>query len=64
MQDSGGRRVKKNIILDLNTIKFCTPDMLDTFRKEIPLLADYQPDKDTVPTNLSGVQGVYRTLFM
>ncbi|MCP3894922.1 mechanosensitive ion channel family protein [Bacteroides sp.] len=51
MQDSGGRRVKKNIILDLNTIKFCTPDMLDTFRKEIPLLADYQPDKDTVPTN-------------
>lgn len=51
MQDSGGRRVKKNIILDLNTIKFCTPDMLNTFRKEIPLLADYQPDKDTVPTN-------------
>ncbi|MEG1161845.1 mechanosensitive ion channel family protein [Bacteroides sp.] len=51
MQDSGGRRVKKNIILDLNTIKFCTPDMLDTFRKEIPLLTDYQPDKDTVPTN-------------
>lgn len=51
MQESGGRRVKKNIILDLNTIKFCTPDMLDTFRKEVPLLADYQPDKDTVPTN-------------
>ncbi len=25
--------------------------MLDTFRKEIPLLADYQPDKDVVPTN-------------
>lgn len=51
MQESGGRRVKKNIILDLNTIKFCTPDMLDAFRKEVPLLADYQPDKDTVPTN-------------
>ncbi len=51
MQESGGRRVKKNIILDLNTIKFCTPDMLDTLRKEVPLLVDYQPDKDTVPTN-------------
>ena len=51
MQESGGRRVKKNIILDLNTLKFCTPDMLDALRKEVPLLADYQPDKDAVPTN-------------
>lgn len=51
MVESGGRRVMKSIYLDLNTIKFCTPKMLDTFRKEIPLLADYQPDKDVVPTN-------------
>ena len=51
MVESGGRRVMKSIYLDLNTIKFCTPEMLDTFRKEIPLLADYQPDKDVVPTN-------------
>lgn len=51
MQESGGRRVMKSIFLDLNTIKFCTPDMLDTFRKEIPLLADYQPDKGVTPTN-------------
>lgn len=51
MVESGGRRVMKSILLDLNTIKFCTPEMLDTFRKNIPLLADYQPDKDVVPTN-------------
>ena len=51
MGESGGRRVMKSIFLDLNTIKFCTPDMLDTFRKEIPLLADYQPDKGVTPTN-------------
>ena len=51
MVESGGRRVMKSIYLDLNTIMFCTPEMLDTFRKEIPLLADYQPDKDVVPTN-------------
>ena len=51
MVESGGRRVMKSIFLDLNTIKFCTPDMLDTFRKEIPLLADYQPGKDVTPTN-------------
>ena len=34
MVESGGRRVMKSIYLDLNTIKFCTPEMLDTFRKE------------------------------
>ena len=51
MVESGGRRVMKSIFLDLNTIKFCTPDMLDTFRKEIPLLADYQPNKGVTPTN-------------
>ena len=51
MVESGGRRVMKSIFLDLNTIKFCTPDMLSTFRKEIPLLADYKPDEGVTPTN-------------
>ena len=51
MVESGGRRVMKSIFLDLNTIKFCTPDMLNTFRKEIPLLADYKPDEGMTPTN-------------
>ena len=51
MVESGGRRVMKSIFLDLNTLKFCTPDMLNTFRKEIPLLADYKPDEGVTPTN-------------
>lgn len=51
MVDSGGRRVMKSITLDLTTLKFCTPEMLDTFRKEIPLLADYKPEDGVVPTN-------------
>ena len=51
MVESGGRRVMKSIFLDLNTIKVCTPDMLNTFRKEIPLLADYKPDEGVTPTN-------------
>lgn len=58
MAESGGRRVMKNITLDLNTLKFCTPEMLDTFRKEIPLLENYQPDEGVVPTN-SQVYRVY-----
>ena len=58
MVESGGRRVMKSITLDLTTLKFCTPDMLDTFRKEIPLLADYKPDEGVIPTN-SQVYRVY-----
>lgn len=58
MKESGGRRVMKSITLDLTTLKFCTPEMLDTFRKEIPLLADYQPGEGVTPTN-SQIYRVY-----
>ena len=58
MKESGGRRVMKNITLDLNTLQFCTPEMLDRYRKEIPLMADYQPDEGVIPTN-SQVYRVY-----
>lgn len=51
MQESGGRRVDKNIYLDMTTLKFCTSEMLDTIRKEVPLMADYQPAEGEVPTN-------------
>ena len=48
MQESGGRRVNKNIFLDMTTLKFCTPEMLDNIRKEVPLMADYQPAEEKV----------------
>ncbi|WP_459190244.1 mechanosensitive ion channel family protein [Parabacteroides sp. APC149_11_2_Y6] len=51
MTESGGRRVMKTIILDLHTIKFCTPEILENLRKDIPLMADYKPDEGVVPTN-------------
>ena len=51
MQESGGRRVNKNIYLDMTTLKFCTPDMLDVIRKDVPLMADYQPEEGVIPTN-------------
>ena len=58
MTQSGGRRVMKNITLDLTTLQFCTSEMLDRYRKEIPLMADYQPEEGVVPTN-SQVYRVY-----
>ena len=51
MQESGGRRVNKNIYLDMTTLKFCTPEDLDAIRKNVPLMADYQPAEREVPTN-------------
>lgn len=51
MVESGGRRVMKSIFLDLTTIRFCTPDELESLRTELPLLADYQPGKEEIPTN-------------
>lgn len=40
MRESGGRRVKRSINIDMNSVKFCTPEMLDEYRK-IRLLKDY-----------------------
>ena len=51
MQESGGRRVNKNIYLDMTTLKFCTPEDLDAIRKNVPLMADYPPAEGEVPTN-------------
>lgn len=40
MQDSGARRIKRSINIDMNSVRFCTPEMLEKFRK-ISLLTDY-----------------------
>lgn len=40
MEESGGRRIKRNISIDMNSVKFCTPGMLEKFRK-IKLLTAY-----------------------
>jgi len=33
MEDSGGRRIKRSINLDMTSVKFCTPAMIDKFKK-------------------------------
>ena len=40
MTESGGRRVKRSVNIDMNSVRFCTPQMLDKYRR-IKLLADY-----------------------
>lgn len=40
MRESGGRRVKRSINIDMTSVRFCTPEMLAKYRK-IQLLKDY-----------------------
>jgi len=44
MSESGGRRIKRAVNLDMNSVKFCTEEMLNRFEK-IHVLADYIKQK-------------------
>lgn len=46
MQESGGRRIKRSIYLDLGSIRFCDESMLARFRK-VDILQDYLDRKLT-----------------
>ena len=45
MQDSGGRRIKRAIHIDMNSIRFCTPEMLERYAK-IRYISDYMKQKN------------------
>lgn len=45
MQESGGRRIMRALNIDLNSIKFCTPDTLEQLGK-IDLIKDYIQEKN------------------
>jgi miniconductance mechanosensitive channel len=40
MQESGGRRIKRAVYIDMSSIKFCTEEMLDRFQ-QYQLITDY-----------------------
>ena len=45
MTESGGRRISRSIIIDLDTIKFCTPEMLEKYKK-FQLVSSYIDKKE------------------
>lgn len=34
MTDSGGRRVERSVVIDVNTVRLCTPEELEAYRRE------------------------------
>lgn len=45
MSESAGRRIKRSIEIDMNSVKFCTPEMLARLRR-ISLITDYIDEKE------------------
>jgi len=45
MSESGGRRIARSINIDVNTIRYCTPEMLEKY-KQYSLVKDYIEQKE------------------
>ena len=45
MSESGGRRIARTINIDVNTIRYCTPEMLEKY-KQYSLVKDYITQKE------------------
>ena len=45
MKEYGGRRIKRSLYIDVNSIGFCTPEMIEKFKK-IHYLEDYITQKE------------------
>jgi len=55
MQESGGRRIMRSLKLDVTSIKFCDPKMLQRLEK-IDLIRDYIQEKQNVLKNYQAAQ--------
>ena len=63
MQESGGRRIKRSIRIDMNSVKFCTPEMLAKYRK-IRLLKDYIEETDKVVEEYNKEHGIDNSVLV
>lgn len=45
MSESGGRRIKRSIFIDMTSVRFCSPEMLEKFRN-IGLITEYIDQKE------------------
>jgi miniconductance mechanosensitive channel len=62
MQESGGRRIMRSIRIDQNSIKFCTPEMIEQYAK-IDLIADYVATRRDLLNNYKSSAGMAEYAF-
>jgi miniconductance mechanosensitive channel len=63
MEESGGRRIKRSINIDMNSVKFCSPEMLEKFQK-ISLVKDYVLDMEKALTDYNANQGIDNSVLV
>lgn len=63
MDESGGRRVKRSVNIDMTSVKFCTPEMLAKYRK-ICLLKDYVENTERVIKDCNEEQGIDNSVLV
>lgn len=63
MRESGGRRVKRSINIDMTSVRFCTLEMLDKYRK-IRLLKDYVEHTEQVIAEYNRENGIDNSVLV
>ncbi|MDO9255555.1 MAG: mechanosensitive ion channel [Bacteroidales bacterium] len=63
MKDSGVRRMKRSISIDMSSVKFCTQEMLDKFRK-ITILQEYIDRTEAELENYNKENNIDNTIFI
>ena len=63
MQESGGRRIKRSIRIDMNSVKFRTPEMLAKYKK-IQLLKDYIEETEKVIEDYNKEHGIDNSILV
>lgn len=61
MQESQGRRIKRSVKINKNTIKFCTPEMLERYKK-ISLIRPYIEEMERELEAYNNAAGVDKSL--
>jgi len=57
MEESGGRRIKRALKIDMKSVKFCTPEMLNKFKK-IHVLKEYIAQKEQELSDYNKEHGI------
>lgn len=63
MEESGGRRIKRSINIDMNSVKFCSPEMLAKYKK-IALIKDYVEEKEQVLNQYNEEFGIDNSILV
>lgn len=63
MEDSGGRRIQRSVNIDMNSIQFCTHEMLDRFIK-IEYVSEYVEKTEAIVKEYNKAKGIDNTILV